>query len=320
MRLSIIIVNWNSAACLRECLRSLARHAPEEDTEILVLDNGSFDGSHALVATEFPGVGFVQLAHNLGFARANNLGAARTTGEHLLFLNPDTLLHEDTPALLADCLDADPRRGAAGGRVLNRDGSLQTSCVQSFPTLLNQALDSRWLRARCPRSRLWGNAVLESPPPHPVAVEALSGACLAVRRTAFEHVGGFTERYFMYGEDIDLCRKLHDAGWQVAFTPATSLIHLGGESSRKSPGNFSVLMQRQAMQHYFELHRGPVIAQLYRALMGLAALARLLLLALAPQGDTTDARRKWRAVFRWSTGFSGPHGRTPRPWRSVATG
>ncbi len=318
MHLSIIIVNWNSAACLRDCLRSLARHAALEDTEILVLDNGSFDGSHALVAAEFPGVTFLQLAHNLGFARANNLGAAHATGRHLLFLNPDTLLHEDTPARLVACLDADPRRGAAGGRVLNRDATLQTSCVQSFPTLLNQTLDSRWLRTRLPRSRLWGNAALASTTAEPVGVEALSGACLAVRRSAFEQVGGFTERYFMYGEDIDLCRKLHDASWQVVFTPATSLVHLGGESSRQSPGNFSVLMQRLAIQHYFLLHRGPTVAHFYRALMGAAALVRLLLLALVPEGDTSSARRKWHAILRWSVGLCGPHAQPARPWRHVA--
>lgn len=318
MRLSIIIVNWNSAACLRDCLRSLVRHASLADTEVIVLDNGSFDGSHALVAAEFPGVVFLQLAHNLGFARANNLGAARATGRHLLFLNPDTLLHEDTPARLAACLDADPQRGAAGGRVLNRDATLQTSCVQSFPTLLNQVLDSRWLRARFPRSRLWGNAALDSATAAPVGVEALSGACLAVRRSAFEQVGGFTERYFMYGEDIDLCRKLHDAGWDVVFTPTTSLVHLGGESSRQSPGNFSVLMQRRAIEHYFLLHRGATAAYFYRASMGAAALLRLLLLALVPEGDTTGSQRKWRAILRWSVGLSGRHARPAQPWRHVA--
>lgn len=315
MKLSIIIVNWNSAAVLRDCLDSLVQHCELGDTEVLVVDNGSFDGSKHLVTSHFPWVHFVQLACNVGFARANNIAATQARGRHLLFLNPDTLLHGDTPSVLLHHLAAQPRAAAAGCHVLNRDGSTQTSCVQSFPGVLNQALDSHWLRERFPESRLWGTAALQARPGELRRVEAVTGACLAVRRDAFDEVGGFSEDYFMFGEDLDLCRKFHRAGWEILYTPDTSIVHLGGASTGQAPGDFSILMMRESVHRFIALHDGRAAAAAYRVVMGLSAVLRLALLvapALVPHGP--DSRRKWRAVLRWSTGLDRPvPARTPRP-------
>ena len=309
MDLSIIIVNWNTAACVRQCLHSLFAHCRLDDVEIVVVDSGSFDGCDRMLAREFPGVRFVQSRENVGFARANNLGVRSALGEAFLFLNPDTVLHEDTPAQLLHCLDTLPRAGAVGCRLLNADGSVQTSALQAFPTVLNQVLDAHWLRERFPESPLWGMAPLYRRGSAPSEAAALSGACLAVTRQAFAAVGGFSECYFMYGEDLDLCRKLHDAGWKVYYTPETSLVHLGGGSSRQAPGDFSIVMMRISVHRFIRLHQGRAAAAGYRVAMGVSAILRLLLIGPARLfGDRVvrhgaDSWRKWRAILGWSAGL-----------------
>ena len=304
MTLSIIIVNWNSRALIRQCLASLVACCRLDDLEIIVVDSGSFDGCGDMLAAEFPAVRFLQCPDNVGFARANNLASRHAQGRQLLFLNPDTLLSEDSPDRLSRRLEELPRAGALGCRLLNTDQTVQTSCIQSFPTVLNQMLDAQWLRQRFPRSRLWGMAALYDDSRLPSPVPAISGACLAVNRDAFEAVGGFTESYFMYGEDMDLCRKLHDAGWGVYYTPETSLVHIGGGSSRQAPGRFSVVMMRTSVHRFILTHNGRLAAAAYRAGMGLAAVARLALLGAAQLvRRDPGAWQKWRTILRWSAGL-----------------
>jgi GT2 family glycosyltransferase len=304
MTLSIIIVNWNSRVLVRQCLASLVACCRLEDLELIVVDSGSFDGCGDMLAAEFPAVRFLQCPDNVGFARANNLASRHARGRQLLFLNPDTLLSEDSPARLSRRLQELPRVGALGCRLLNTDQTVQTSCIQSFPTVLNQMLDAQWLRQRFPRSRLWGMAALFDGSQLPSRVAAISGACLAVNRDAFEAVGGFTESYFMYGEDMDLCRKLHDAGWGVYYTPETSLVHIGGGSSRQAPGRFSVVMMRTSVHRFILIHQGRLAAGAYRVGMGLAAIARLALLGVAQLGRRDSGSwQKWRTTLRWSAGL-----------------
>jgi GT2 family glycosyltransferase len=312
MDLSIIIVNWNSKAYLRQCLDSLARHCTLAHTQTIVVDSGSFDGCDRMIAEEFRGVKFVQSAQNIGFARANNLGVQHANGEHLLFLNPDTLFLEDSLRILNQRLAELPRAGAVGCRLLNQDHSVQTSCIQSFPTVTNQVLDADYLRDRFPRSRLWGNSPLFDAQLEPCEVDALSGACLAVTREAFEQIGGFTESYFMYGEDLDLCFKLQRSGYKVYYLPETRIVHLGGGSSRQAPSNFSIVRMRDSIYHFFQIHRGPGAAFCYRFAMGAAAIVRLGLIQLTPLLDRGairhrgDALRKWASILRWSLGLNTP--------------
>ena len=311
--LSIVIVNWNSQAFVRACVHSLTCCCDPARIEIVVVDSGSFDGCGAMLAAEFPQVRFVQSRQNIGFARANNLGVRHTRGRNLLFLNPDTLVTEDSPGVLCDLLDRLPHVGAIGCRLLNADLTLQTSCVQSFPTVLNQVLDAQWLRERFPGSRLWGNAAIHAPGREVSAVAAISGACLGVRREAFLAVGGFSESYFMYGEDMDLCRRLARLGRTNYYTPATAVIHFGGGCSRKAPGEFAVVLTRMSVQQFIRLHHGPVAAVGYRIAMGLSAVLRLGAMAPALLCGRRLVRhgagswRKWSAVLRWSVGLEPAH-------------
>lgn len=307
--ISIVIVNWNSKAYVRGCLQSLARHAPSIALEVIVVDGGSFDGCDQMLAGEFPSVIFVQSPDNIGFARCNNLGARHAKGHYLLLLNPDTELIDDSLETLWREAAALPDAGAIGCRLLNRDHSLQTSCVQCFPTAINQALDSEFLHKRFPRSSLWGMAPLYTEGHAPVPAEAISGACILVKRAYYEAVGGFTESYFMYGEDLDLCYKLTQAGHRSYYVPNARVVHFGGGSTGQASSNFSTVMMRTSVHHFIGKHRGTLSALAYRLSILVSALARLVLIfpmlifghRVVRHGS--GSLRKWSAIFRWSIGL-----------------
>src|SRR5882672_11018398 len=146
MDLSIIIVNWNSAGYVRRCVRSIRRHTRELKYEIIVIDNASFDSCDAALKEDNDDARFIQSRENLGFARANNRAAEAAGGSTLLFLNPDTEVTDASILRLYRALREIPDAGIVGARLLNGDGTLQTSCIQSFPTVINQVLDNDWLR------------------------------------------------------------------------------------------------------------------------------------------------------------------------------
>lgn len=308
LAVSVLIVNWNSKDYVRQCLTSLFQHCSSVPAEVIVVDGASYDGCAEMLAAEFPSVIYVQCSENVGFARANNLGARTARGSHLLLLNPDTLFSEDSIGIMLQKLETLPNAGAVGCRLLNADRSLQTSCVQAFPTILNQILVSEYLACRFPNWRLWGVAPLYARPPKPAVVEVISGACILVRRSAFANVGGFTESYFMYSEDLDLCFKLRRAGHLVYYVPDTSLVHFGGGSTRQAATNFSTVMMHESVGKFMRLNRGASSALLYRTAMTLTAITRLLLIGplllfghkLVRHG--TSSWFKWFAILTWSLG------------------
>jgi len=304
--LSIIIVNWNSADFVRQCLRSLAQHPPARPHEIIVVDSGSFDKCGEMLAREFPAAIFVQSAENVGFASANNLGVACAHGKYFLFLNPDTEVQRGSVDKLIQTLERHPDAGLVGARLLNTDGSLQTSCVQAFPTLLNQLLDSDFLYRAFPRSSLWGIAALSDESPSAKPVEVISGACILTKRAVFEIVRGFDQRFFMYSEDLDLCYRVKRAGFDRLYEPAATITHHGGGSSNSARSMFSVVMTRESVCRYFRQNHGALAAFGYRATTGLAALVRLPLVALVwaakklSGGKNYGAVKKWFTILRWS--------------------
>jgi GT2 family glycosyltransferase len=312
MDVSIILVNWNSAGFLRNCLGCIYSGPLPAAMETVVVDNASFDGAGKMVQEQFPQVLFLQSGENLGFARANNLGVQASCGRILLFLNPDTVVRGEAIREMARTLESLPDAGALGCRILNGDESLQTSAVQSFPTILNQALDFEPLRRRIPRSALWGIEALYRSGNSPSPVEMVSGACLAIKRTVFERVGGFSPEYFMYGEDIDLCRKVWNSGWKIYYLPTASVIHFGGQSAkRQTASNFSTLCMQQSMQTYIEKFHGRTYAMAYRlsrAAVAFLRVAVMIPLRLLPGAEETRCHRKsvfekWKTVLLWAAGF-----------------
>jgi GT2 family glycosyltransferase len=310
IELSVIIVNWNSKDFVRGCLSSLYANCKSVSFEAIVVDGGSFDGCGEMLAAAFPSAKFVQLEKNVGFAKANNFAVHHAGGRRLLFLNPDTELLEDSVQVLMEQLKALPKAGAVGCRLLNADRSLQLSSVMAFPTVLNQVINSDYLKTRFPNWKMWGIAPLFDKSRTPAAVEAISGACMLVDRKIFESVGGFTEEYFMYGEDVDLCFKISKAGYSVYHVPGTVMVHFGGGSSGQAKSNFSNVMMRESIHLFLRRSRGVLSAAVYRAAMAVSSVVRLaLILVLLPFSRDRVVRhgggslRKWFSILRWGLGL-----------------
>lgn len=310
MDLSIIIVNWNSKEYLGACLASIRAYTRDIHYEIVVIDSASFDGAGELLARSYPEVRFIQSDRNLGFAGANNRAVREASGKYLLFLNPDTELIGPAVNVMFDHLRRLPKAGAVGCRLLNGDGSVQTSCIQSFPTVLNQLLNAEFLRGLFPRSPLWGMASLVAGL-GPDEVEVLSGACIMMPRGVFEQIGSFSEEYFMYAEDLDLCYKVRKAGYANYFIPDATIIHFGGGSSGKRTTVFPVVMMRAAVWKFLRKTRGAGYGLIYRGSTLVAAALRLVLLAVLwplyrirkrPARWSASAR-KWVAILAWSAGL-----------------
>src|SRR3990170_4357170 len=198
MDLSIVIVNWNSKEYLRKCINSILAETHGIEFEIVVIDNASFDGCDEMLRRHYPQVRFIQSERNLGFAKANNAAFHTTCGRDILFLNPDTELVNSAVAIMLKYLRQLPNAGAVGCKLLNWDKTVQTSCVQSFPTILNQLLASELLRTLWPKSSLWGNAPLFGDCNGPEEVEAISGACVMMNRTLFKQSILFSKTNLMY--------------------------------------------------------------------------------------------------------------------------
>ena len=311
MDLSIIIVNWNSAHFLLDAVASVRQYTRDLAYEIVVVDNASAKDDLDKLRAHVPEINLVACRENLGFAGANNEGSKHSTGEYLLFLNPDTKLVSPAINVLIDNMRVLLDAGILGCKLLNSDLSVQLSSIQKFPTLLNQVLDLEYLQLRWPHCPLWEMAPLFEDNVKPVSVEAISGACMLIRREVFVRVGGFSEDYFMYAEDIDLNYKVKQAGFTNYYVGGASVIHYGGKSSSLQRVNhWSTMMKCRAIRKLFDNTRGKTQGGLYRVTMGCAAVVRLgLLLAAYPFGNIVrdrasvrNAIEKWKVVLRWALG------------------
>lgn len=308
MELSTIIVNWNSRDYLRGCLRSMGERYWTGHNEVVVIDSGSFDGCGEMLAAEFPQVRFIQSSENLGFARANNEAFRSSQGRYVLFLNPDIEVLGDAIERLLETIRKVPKAGCVGCVLLNSDSSIQTSCIQALPTILNQVADAEWLRKITPASVMWGTRALLERGNAPREVEVISGACIMMRREVFEEVGMFSEDYFMYVEDVDLSEKMLKLGYRNILEPGARMVHHGGSSSQGAKGQFAAVMMREAIWSFLRKKHGDRYAGGYRAAMAAAALIRTgLLFLLGPSllipstsKKWKSAWGKWQAILEWS--------------------
>lgn len=309
MELSIIIVNWKSVDFTQQCLASITANAGDLHYEVIVIDNASWDGCGEMIRREFPQVMFIQSNQNLGFAGANNLAFSKSSGRHVLFLNPDTEIQKSALQTLLSALESLPGAGMVGARLLNSDRTLQTHCVVALPSILNQTLNSEFLRKTFPKWSLWGTRPLFESDNTPASVEAITGACMLLKRQVNEQIGGFSCNYFMYSEDMDLCIKVAKAGWKIYYVPTAEIVHhAGGSSGSRKESNFSTLMVRESLTQFMKIHHGNAYAALFRFVTGAMALLRVLLLllvsplALHPAGYRRIRRaiRKWWEVLAWS--------------------
>ena len=304
---SILIVNWKSKDPLRQCLLSIRETCADLAPQIVVVENGSFDGCAELIAAEFPEVDFIQSPDNIGFGRANNLGLASVVGDAVWVLNPDTEVMPGALQTLLEELETLPDVGIVSPKQLNTDRTLQTS-VHALPRPVRQAFDSELLRRVLSPYALWAPPS-DFDPSETVAVEAVPGTAILMRTETFRSVGGFTPDYFMYAEDMDLCFKILRAGLRIYHVPAAEIVHHGGASSSAQGSSFSAVMTQEALRAYMARNRGRLSARTYRVAMGVSASARLAVLGpLSMLGDDRHrAKRKaaflrWRSVLSWSVG------------------
>lgn len=311
MELSIIYVNWNSVDYLRESIASVYRHTQDISFEIIVVDNASPESGVDCLKESFPSILLIKSPDNLGFAGANNMGFRASSGEHVLFLNPDTTLTGPAINVMLDRTRSLPDAGITGCRLLNTDLSVQLTAIQKFPTILNQVLDAEYLQLRWPNCPLWSIAPLFLDDVKLLEVEVISGACMLLRRDVFARVEMFSEEYFMYAEDIDLNYKVARAGFTNYYVGDAAIVHHGGSSSRQRADYWATVMKYRAMGRLFRKTHGRLYGCLYRAAIGCVAVVRLVLLALAYPfasviWDPTAvkfAARKWQSIFKWAIGW-----------------
>ncbi|MCS7154812.1 MAG: glycosyltransferase [Bacteroidota bacterium] len=233
--ISVIIVTYNVRRFLEQALHSLERAAEGLAVEVFVVDNSSVDGTARMVRERFPGVQLLENAENVGFARANNQAIRLARGRYVLLLNPDTLLQEDTLRQMLAFMEAHPEAGAAGCKILTPEGRLAPESRRAFPTPATAFYRMVGLSRLFPRSRRFGRYNLSYLPEDEVAeIDALSGSFMFVRREAIEQVGLLDESFFMYGEDLDWCYRIQQAGWKIYYVPWTQIVHYKGESTKKS--------------------------------------------------------------------------------------
>jgi GT2 family glycosyltransferase len=250
--LSVVIVNWNTRALLAECLASLDAHVPAElDTQVIVVDNASSDGSAALVRDEWPAIELIVNESNVGYQRANNQALCRCSGEQILLINADAVLTAGCLDAMRARLAADTRAGIVGPRLVYADGTWQRWTAGHRLDATAAAVSFLFADRVAPRRGIW----LARDTGEAFQPGWVSSACMLVRRGVLDQIGLMDERFFAYMDDVDLCERAIDAGWHVWYEPAATAVHVMGASSTQQTGTTSPLALRN-LYRYIEVHRG----------------------------------------------------------------
>jgi GT2 family glycosyltransferase len=248
---SIIIVNWNTAGLLVQCLESIYRTGSRYSFEVIVVDNGSQDNSVSLISQHFPSVILLQNKQNLGFARANNQGLSVGIGRYFLLLNSDTIVLPGAIDTLIETADSHPEIGVAGPKLLNMDGTIQKSWA-SFPSFLSELLGK--------------NFTIRKPVvncPHAYEVDWVMGACMLVRANTVAEVGKMDSLYFFYSEEVDWCYRIQKKNWRIWYLTNAEIYHLGGGSANR--GSLIQLARLyQAKLVFFKKYHGSLITTMLR--------------------------------------------------------
>ena len=254
MDLSIIIVSFNVKEFLEQAINSIKKSCKDLQYELFVVDNASSDGSVDFIQKKFPEIHLIANLENRGFASANNQALKLASGKFILLINPDTIVQEDTFSVILDFFEHHSECGMVGCKILNPDGSLQLACRRSFPTPWVGLTKIVGLSKLFPKSKLFGRYNLTYlNPDQTYEVEAISGSFMFFRREVIDKVGHLDESFFMYGEDLDWCYRIREAGWKIYYLPDTKIIHFKGESSKKSDKDLIIQFYR-AMKLFVEKH------------------------------------------------------------------
>lgn len=299
--MTVVIVNYNVRDFLEQALQSVRRASRSLAVEVFVVDNNSVDGSVPMVRERFPEVTLIANEENVGFGAANNMAINQSRGRYVLILNPDTIVQEDTFDHLVQFMDAHPEAGAAGCQILNPDGTFAPESRRSFPTPQVAFYRMTGLARFFSRSPRFGRYNMTFLPRDAVAeVDALSGSCMMVRREALLGPGGaeapgvglFDEDFFMYGEDLDLCYRIQQAGWRIYYTPGTQIIHYKGESTKKGEFRYvrlfygaMVLFTRKHLEGRYSLLFAGILQAAIMVRAGISVVSRAAARLFPPAAD-----------------------------------
>ncbi len=288
MDLSIIIVSYNTRKLLKDCLASIFKFTKGISFEVIVVDNASKDQSADMVRKNYPQVKLILNRDNLGFTKANNQGIRIAKGEYIMLLNSDTYLVENSFRKLAEKAKSLENLGALGPLLLNQDHSIQQS-VGYFPNL--------------PQVFLWMSFIDDLPggqnlKPYHIdhnsfyqkekEVDWVTAAAILVPRKVINKVGALDENIFMYGEEIELCYRIKQAGYQVYFTPETKIVHIGRGSSQKIPTK-AFIGEYQGVIYFYQKYKGALSLQIVRLLLKIGALARIVIFGLLGRKELINA-------------------------------
>ena len=303
MKLSIVIICWNDLKVISNCLRSIYEETRTTAFEVIVSDNGSTDGSVEYIRQHYPTARIVENGANLGFAKGNNAGIAHCTGEYVLILNPDTIIHDSALDTLVEFAERHPDAGAFGCRVLNPDGSFQTP-ARPFPTIWRY-----WIAALCLRplghlsSRFVADTYLGWNGETERVIDWQSGCCVMLRGELLKALGGFDDQFFYHKEEVDLCRRVWNAGYKILYTPTATITHLGGQSVNRFRVRFEVETYRSRYRYFYK-HFGARAARRCRTVSLAALRIRQLgygvLRLLKPSDAVTSRLDMYRTVSEWN--------------------
>lgn len=252
---SIVIVSWNVAQLLEDCLKSVYETTSNLSLEVIVVDSASSDNTVQMVIEKFPQVNMMAQADNVGFTRGNNIGLAVAKGKYLFLLNPDTVILGDTISQMVAYLDNNPKIGIVGPHTLNSDMTHQ-STRRRFPTIGTAFFESTWLEGIAPRRILNWYYARDIADDSTAEVDWVQGSALMARREVYDQIGGLDEGYIMFWEELDWCKRAKLAGWGVAYLGTSKIIHHGGKSTDQAGARKHIHFQESKLRYYKKFFGG----------------------------------------------------------------
>ena len=296
--LSVVILTYNTRELALNCIDSVIKASEGLDVEIIATDNGSTDGTLEAIRDRFPNVIIVENKENLGFSGGNNRGIAVGTGRYILVLNPDTVVHKDALKLTMEYAEAHPECGMVGCRVLHPNGTVQKSWFAEW-SLFQAAWEALGLQVVMPLSRIDGKLKFSGKAPgQAVPVDRILGCFMWMSRKVIETVGMFDERFFLYCEEEDMCRRIRDHGLEVHYFPGAEIVHLGGQTTYNI-SDFSRIQTNISKVLWMKKYRGPASVLAFRLIWSMALILRVIFrapLALGSRYYRQVVKGEWRSI------------------------
>ena len=306
MDLAIIIVNWNTKRALCECLNSI--NSDQINVQVLVVDNASVDGSQEMVRTEFPHAQLLCSEENLGFGRANNWALDFVKAPYVLFLNPDTIVKQGTLDEMVEFMQTNLEVGGVGCKITDGNGDAQPLGLQTFPTPFTEFFKFLFISEKTISK--FAKTEFYHDPDKSGVINKYPGCSLMVRTAVLNEIGKFDDRFFMYCEDVDLCKRINQSGWKLYYLSKAEVAHLGGEASSRRKNHFSTITMCESIAKLMAKYYGRRGEVQYRLAVFFGSQVRLLLLVLLQlksilcfeqhKKTFSESFQKYFVMIKWS--------------------